>query len=197
MTLKPGDPWGRRGVVSLDTPVVTTDRDLARMVDDGARVVALDGGDLWRTLGGRGGVAQRLGVETTILDVDVASVTADGAPLGSAVAHVVARGRAWSGRGFIAMNAEWMGEWDVAPRSHPGDGRLDVIEGRLDLRQRLLARRRVRTADHLPHPELTVRRLPSAQAHFERPRRLWLDSQAVGTCTRLEISLDASVTVVV
>ena len=34
----------------------------------------------------------------------------------------------WRGRVVAAMNAEFLGPWDVAPRAHPGDGLLDVLD---------------------------------------------------------------------
>ena len=56
-------------------------------------------------------------------------VDADGRRL-TAVAHVVARGGGpwWRGPIVAVMNADRLGRWDVAPRAHPNDGRLDVVE---------------------------------------------------------------------
>jgi hypothetical protein len=197
MPIRRGESWGRRTTVPSDTPVAASDPELSALVRAGADVVALDGGDLWRTLGGRGGVAERLGREATLLDVDVMRVVADGREVGPAVAHVVARGALWGGHCVAAMNAQWLGNWDVAPRAHPGDGRIDVVSGRLDLRERLIARRRVRSGDHLPHPDLRVERVGTFEVEFETSRRLLLDGRREGTCTRLRIESASTVAVVV
>jgi hypothetical protein len=197
VTIRPGDAWGRPGTVADDIPIARSDQALSGLITAGVALAALDAGDLCRTLGGRGAVETRLGGEVTLLDVDVAQVTSDGVALGPAVAHVIARGRAWAGEGFAAMNAQWLRDWDVAPRAHPGDGRLDVVQGRLDLRQRLVARQRVRAGDHLPHPDLQVQRRADVEVSFDRPRRLWMDGVAMGSCRTLRVELVGTVTVVV
>ncbi len=46
------------------------------------------------------------------------------------------------------MNAQFLGRWDVAPRGHPNDGRLDVLDADLPLDERL----QVRGAPARRHP---------------------------------------------
>jgi diacylglycerol kinase family enzyme len=106
------------------------------------------------------------------------------------VAHLVARSKGWHGRFVVAMNAEWLGDWKAAPRAHPGDGLLDVIDGSLPFRQRLVARRRARSGDHLPHPRLQQRRVRSLSVTFARSRRLWLDGRFVGRCRSIELTVE-------
>jgi diacylglycerol kinase family enzyme len=79
------------------------------------------------------------------------------------------------------MNAEWLGAWDLGPRSHPNDGLLDVTDGSLRLRERLTARRRARTGSHLPHPGLRTSRVAAATFSFERGMPVHLDGEAMGT----------------
>ena len=38
------------------------------------------------------------------------------------------------------MNAQWLGDWDLGPRSHPNDGLLDVTDGTLPFGDRWKAR---------------------------------------------------------
>ena len=97
------------------------------------------------------------------------------------VAHLVARRPRWSGRFAVAMNAEWLGDLDLGPRAHPGDGLLDLTEGSLGLRDRLAARRRARTGSHLPHPGLRTSRSASAELSFPDGVPVYLDGVAVGT----------------
>ena len=106
------------------------------------------------------------------------------------VAHLVARAWGWRGRFLLAMNAEWLGEWKVAPRAHPGDGLLDVLDGSLPLRQRLQARRRARFGDHLPHPAIRTCRVSSLSVTFEPPRGVWLDGRFVARCRSLELAVE-------
>ncbi len=68
------------------------------------------------------------------------------------------------------MNAQWLGDWDLGPRAHPGDARLDVTDGRLPLGDLLKARKRVRTGTHLPHPDLVTTRTAQWHSNFVRHR---------------------------
>ncbi len=192
MPLSPGEPWGVVATLSTDTPVARSDRELAELIQASPHAtptVALTSGDLCRTLGGRGDVESRLGHKTTLLPVDVAEVTLDDGDPILFVAHLVARGRLWNGEGLVAMNAERIGEWRLAPRGHPGDGRLDLIVGQLRLRQRLLARSRAKLGEHLPHPDLKSSRITGIEMTFARVRRIYVDDTFVGTHRELRIVL--------
>jgi diacylglycerol kinase family enzyme len=152
--------------------------------------IGLIGGDLCRTLGGLGDV-ERLRQDTgTRATLDVVRARLDGTDRWF-VAHLVARRPLWQGRFVVAMNAESLGEWKVAPRAHPGDGVVDVIEGALPWRARLQARRRARSGDHLPHPRLTTKRVSRFSATFRRPTAVWLDGVRVGMFRCVELSVEA------
>lgn len=185
----------------MGTPVVASDAELAALISQTPStgvLAALGGGDLCRTLGGRGDVGDRLGADATLVDVDIGRVEADGKTVGYFAAHVLIRGRAWSGQAAAVMNAEWMGEWDLAPRAHPGDGLLDILEGALGPRDLLLARRRAPAGDHLPHPNVKVRRASSARLEFTQKRLVWVDGVSVGSHRVVTVELtDQTVTVAV
>ena len=123
-----------------------------------AAPLRLTGGDLLATIGGAAGESARR------FPIDVLSVDADGRRL-TAVAHVVARGRTWWRGPIVAvMNADRIGAWDVAPRAHPNDGQLDVVEvdASMGLRDRWQASRRLPTGTHVPHPAIRTRRVDRA-----------------------------------
>jgi hypothetical protein len=199
MPIAPGEAWGHEGLLPADAPVVDSDAALAALISelDATMPVAIAAGDLCRTLGGRGDVAERRGRVVTLLPIDVAAARLDGGAPIPFVAHLVARGRAWSGPGAMVMNAEWWGDWDVAPRAHPGDGLLDDVAGRLGWRDRLEARSRVRLAAHLPHPDLRVRRQAAVVHEFARPRLVVLDGVVQGRHRRIEAEIVGQVTVAV
>jgi diacylglycerol kinase family enzyme len=81
------------------------------------------------------------------------------------------------GEVVLAMNAEFLGRYDVAPRGHPNDGRVDVlrVDGAMGLRARLQARARARAGTHLPHPRISVSQAASCRIELSRPSVLWLD----------------------
>jgi hypothetical protein len=220
MAIERGRDWGEPGRLAAGAASVAGDAEAREIVErtrraGGARPlpeIGLVAGDLCRTLGGglRGGRSPvgRVGAGSaspraalcdrggTRVTVDVVRARLDGRDHWF-VAHLVARRRAWSGRFVVAMNAEWLGEWKAAPRAHPGDGLVDVVDGRLPLRQRLAARRLARTGDHVPHPALTTRRVEELSVRFDRPRRVWLDGVPVGRVTALELVVEPDALTVV
>ena len=105
-----------------DLHIVDTDAALADAVRSGVVVpVGLSGGDLHRV----GSPSPRATMQR--LPVDVLDVIADERDF-IAVAHVVARRSWWRGRVLAVMNVDHLGDWNVAPRAHPNDGRFDVID---------------------------------------------------------------------
>ena len=133
--------------------------EAARRAGDPVPPLGLLGGDLCRTLGGRGDRARLDGPDAAVLPVDLGSVLLDGRQHWF-VAHLVARRSWWRGRIVAAMNAEFLGDWDVAPRAHPDDGVLDLFDvaASMSLTDRLAARRRLPAGGHLPHPAIAASR---------------------------------------
>lgn len=126
-----------------------------------------------------------------LVDVDVLRVTADGRHL-DAVAHVVARRGWWRGQIVMVMNVDHLGDWNVAPRGHPNDGKVDVVEvdPAMTLRERWQARQRLPQGTHLPHPRIATRSVATASWHFERPLGLWVDGEARGRVTDLAVEIE-------
>lgn len=123
------------------------------------------------------------------LPVDLGSVLIDGR-LHWFVAHLVARTPRWRGRVVALMNAQWLGRWDVAPRSHPNDGRLDLLDARLSWDDKLKARRRLPTGTHVPHPDIHQRRVEAVQIELDRPTSIWLDGVRVATASTLSVRVE-------
>jgi hypothetical protein len=198
MTIRRGDAWGVVGPVPRGLVIVASDAELRRVVcaarDARATVppCGLVGGDLMRTIGGTGDASRFDAGEVVAMSVDVVRVTTDEGRVSWFVAHLVARRSWWRGRVVAAMNAELLGRWDVAPRSHPNDGRVDVLElsARLGPRQRWAVRRRLPSGAHLPHPDIAVRAGPSVVVDLERPVPLQLDGVAWGRARRVELTVE-------
>jgi len=184
VTIRKGEPWG----VPVDRPpgllLVDSDAAVARSaVTDPDEPVGLTGGDLHRSLG-----SPPPREEMQRLPIDVLQVTVDGAEF-TAVAHVVARRSWWRGPVMAAMNVDHIGSWNVAPRAHPNDGRVDVVEvdARMSLRQRWQARGRLVAGTHLPHPLITVRTATTVEWASPRPIGVWVDGRRVGSARSVSI----------
>jgi diacylglycerol kinase family enzyme len=124
-----------------------------------------------------------------VVDVDVGAVLVDGRLLWF-VAHLVARRRWWHGRVVAVMNAQYLGDWDVAPRSHPGDGRLDLLDVTMGTGERLKARARLRSGTHVPHPGIAESRVTATQLTFDRPTPIRLDGDLVGSARSLSVRVE-------
>ncbi len=204
MTIRRGQEWGSAGALPADGVVVRSDAE-ARAAVEGARrsgapvpVLGLLGGDLARTLGGRGDEARLRSDDARQLPVDVGSVLLDGRQFWF-VAHLVARRSWWRGRVVAAMNAQYLGDWDVAPRTHPNDGRLELLDVDPSFRigDRLKARRRLLRGAHVPHPGIGEQRVASWQSTFEPALRVWLDGVAMGAVTNVSLRVEPDALTVV
>jgi len=184
VTIRKGEPWGESVAAPAGLEIFADDRAVSRSVADrfGGGVplaeVGVRGGDMARTLGGGG--AGRFEGHVVRAPIDLLRVQADGHEHW-AFAHVVLRRSWWRGEVVLAMNAQFLGPFDVAPRSHPNDGRVDVlrVDPSMGVRTRLQARRRARTGVHVPHPQLSLRSSAEWQGAFDRPIGLWIDGEHV------------------
>lgn len=58
----------------------------------------------------------------------------------------------------VIANGEFVHGMPIAPKAHPGDGRLDVVVIAVAASQRRVFRARLAHGDHLPHPRIAVLR---------------------------------------
>ena len=192
MTVRKGELWGVPGPLPEGGVLVRTDAEARAVVTESRRTstpvpaIGLLGGDLARTCGATGGEGRIRSEEAQQLPVDLGEVLVDGT-LHFFVAHLVARRSWWRGRIVAAMNAQYLGTWDVAPRSHPNDGRLDLLDADLSAGDRLKARSRLPSGTHVPHPAIQERRVKAIQLDLERGTKVWLDGECIGPARTLSI----------
>jgi hypothetical protein len=189
VTIKPGREWGRELAEPVHAVARISDADLAAAYAAGATgPFAVGAGDLWRAVGAPRGPTFR-----HVVPVDVLEVRLDGGEALVAVAHVVARrqGRLgwWRGRILAICNVDYVGEWNVAPRAHPNDGRADVVDvaGMMPWRARWQAWRRLPQGAHVPHPAISTRSVREATFEFDQPVAVWLDGVRAGTARILAV----------
>jgi hypothetical protein len=199
MTIRPGEQWGTMGPVPVDLVRLDDDGDVGRFVTERIRAgaprcvppIAPRRGDLFRSLGGDP-ARDRVdaGADVAHLPLDGLRVEVDGEELW-AVAHVVARRSWWRGEVVAVMNGQYLGDWDVAPRAHPNDGRADLVraQARMPLRARWQARRRLPLGTHVPHPDIVTRQASGFDLVFDRPLKVWLDGYLVGEHRRVVVSV--------
>ena len=195
MTIEKGGDWGRAAPLSGDGVVVRSDAEARAVVEAARRAgerpppIGLLGGDLCRTLGGLGDADRLRSDQAMTFPVDLGSVLIDGR-IHWFVAHLVARRGWWRGRVVAAMNAQWLGSWDLGPRSHPDDGLLDVSDGDLSLSDRWKARSRLPTGTHVPHPAIAVHRTASLALELDPALDIWLDGERLGRATNVVLRVE-------
>lgn len=186
MTIEKGQAWGDPSGAPVEA-TLPDDAEIARYVcgHPGAAVSARSG-DLMQTLG----LADGPRPEPLWFPMDLGFVTLDGGAEQPFSAHVIARGSLWSGAGAAVMNAAWLGDRYLGPKSHPNDGLLDITVGALPPRQRWAAAKRAKTGVHVPHPSLTVKRVEVWEHTFERRRSIWIDGRRIGRAKHLACRLE-------
>ncbi|MFQ3328831.1 MAG: diacylglycerol kinase family enzyme [Candidatus Poriferisodalaceae bacterium] len=195
MTIKNGQPWGQLGSLPPAGVAIQSDGELRSVVQKCMRtdtplpVFGLLNGDLWRAVGAPIGGLNRLRSEQAqTVTIDLVEVGMD-EQTSWFCSHMFIRNRLWLGKTIAVMNSEWMGQWRVAPRAHPNDGKVDIVEGALPLGQRLIARKRIRTGDHIPHPRIKVSQKSAWSAKLDPLDNVYLDGQKVGRFKAIKLKV--------
>jgi len=182
-----GKAWGSSGELPKGAPVAESDAEAAQLFSQ-AQIIGLHYGDLARTLGVRPGSPPS--ATQQLLPIDVVSVQLDEAQTFRAVAHVQI-GYRWRQPPFVAlMNAAFIGDCNLAPRAHPGDGKIDVVTMSLRPADRIKAWRRMATASHLPHPDIRVERRTGGTVEFGRALPVLVDGKPVGKARSVTYSIE-------
>ncbi len=195
MTIRKGADWGKPEAVPGDAIFVSNDAEANEAISWPRRArkptppLCLVGGDLARTLGVRNNEASLRAGEGTHLRIDLGVALVDGR-LFWFVSHLVACHSWWRGPIVIAANAAFIGDYNVAPKAHPSDGRLDLIEANPTFGERLKARSRLRSGTHVPHPQIKIRRCAAAQLELERPTPITLDGIGQDKAKTLSIRVE-------
>lgn len=203
MTIERGRNWGEpAGPLSAERAVAATNAALRTGVERARRAgealeVALVGGDLCRTLGGRGDLGRIRAGDGVRFPIDAVRVELDGGTPHWFVAHLVARRSRWRGRVLAVMNAEFVGPYDVAPRAHPNDGLVDVVDADLRFGDRWKAWRRLASGLHVPHPSIRQARVREYEADLAPRTRVWLDGDALGTVEHVRVTVEPDALTVV
>lgn len=206
MTIRKGQPWGKTMSLPEDALIASTDSELADHVSESYPaadifdaavtlsaseiVLGVVGGDLHRTLGSpthtpeelRNGAGVGFPIDLGVVRFTVSGEAGEGHHYGLFAAHLIATSRSsrslWAGRTVIAMNAAFRGAENLAPRGHPNDGRLDLIDGQLAPLDRRRAHKRTYAGSHVPHPNLEETRVRDISISNETEFYVELDSSS-------------------
>lgn len=192
MTIRKGEEWGRPDITPASFFIAEDDRDAASQPP--LTPFALCRGDMFTSLG-----QPRLPkhhTNCTIVPIDAVKCSVsllDGNEEIIRAFSNVSIGSWWRRRHIVITNSGFAGGLNIAPRSHPNDGEVDIVTlaNDMPLKQRFIARRKAKTGTHLPHPQLTMRRATMATFFRERPQeRLAIDGVAVAQWTSISIEVE-------
>lgn len=162
-----------------------TDAELAQLLVDGATHVRPTGGDLARTLGVSEASLRR--AAAMLLPIDALTVTLDG-EAHRCIANVVFGSPRRPQ--VVVANAAFVGVWNVAPRAHPGDGKVDIVTFDLGLADWLKARKRLPTGAHVPHPDISTRAVTAWSHRFDRSVSVRIDGVGGHRAQHVEVQVD-------
>lgn len=187
MTIQKGEVWGEPEGARVEATLADDAAVAGYVASHPGAVVSALSGDLMQTLG----LGEGPRPDPLWFPMDLGIATLDGGTEVPFVAHVMARGRLWLGPGAAIMNAAWIGARYLGPRAHPNDGLLDVTVGQLPPRQIWVAAKRAETGVHLPHPDLSVKRVAEWEHTFDQPRVVWIDGRKVGRARHLSCRVES------
>jgi hypothetical protein len=186
-----GQPWGIPADMSDDVLVVENNQVLSNA--DRTRRIVLTGGDIARSLGNPvvpvvGSACTEVAIDAMLCDI----TTTDSRSIHAVAASSIVVGSYWRGRHLIVSNAGWIGDSNVAPRAHPNDGKVEIltITSHMSLRQRILARRRMQTGTHLPHPDLSSMQIATQSIVRQNEERLMIDGRKIDNWASISITVE-------
>lgn len=192
MTIRKGEEWGRRDTTPASFFIAEDDSDGASQPPH--TPFALCRGDMFTALGQPALPVHH--AECTLVPVDAMACTItflSGETENLRAFSHVTIGSWWKGRHVIASNSGFLSGMNIAPRSHPNDGEMDIvaIDGNMPLKQRFIARRKAKTGTHVPHPQIAITRSTSVEFVRERRQeRLSIDGVAVSQWAKISISIE-------
>lgn len=178
MAVEKGKEWGHPGLLPPSTMVASSDAEANELLAGGELSIGLEAGDLARTLG----IRQPYDPVSPkqLVPIDAVSVELDDGSVHIGLAHVLLGHPVASRQSVAIMNAAFWHGRNIAPRAHPGDGKLDVVHLQLSAADRIKAWRRMTSGSHVPHPAISIRRVPAGQAQVAKRRSVWVDGRRIG-----------------
>jgi hypothetical protein len=165
MTIRKGQEWGHFESRPADLQVVADDFSASELISSQTLDVksplqlSIIKSGLTRTLGVKNAPhhnQQMLCTKFDVIEANFVTVNSDKVIRRCFVGHAFVRSNPFFGQTIAILNTSFIGNRDWAPRAHPNDGKLDIVEldSSMNIRQRLTAFRLMKSGSHLPHPKI-------------------------------------------
>jgi hypothetical protein len=186
-----GEAWGKSTTRSIDDVVIAGDIALAKSSPNQRLIVS--GGDIAHSLGNP--PTPPIGSDCIEVSIDAMRVfvTSKNGNIEATIASSsVIIGNWYRGRFVCVTNGGSVGARDLSPRAHPNDGVFDVmtLDSAMDLQQRVLARRKSRLGNHIPHSLISNSRARNAEySRLSRTEELRIDGRRVKSWINVQIEI--------
>ncbi len=159
--------------------IAESDKQIAELYAAGESMIGIIGGNLFTSLGGNIGLDYPSNSTVTSCSIDIGCVSiGDDSFYFASTLLVLNLLRPWASTGIV--NTQLSNGNRYAPKAHPGDGFMEEIESNLDIRQAIIARKKLKSGDHLPHPQLRLKKGKAFTYDSPKGMKLILDSKSIG-----------------
>lgn len=199
MTISKHLEWGR-DILKPDDLVICQDdaaasRLLTGLIGESKQlpIIAIKSSKLARALGTNGAQLESKSMRALPFDLIKINFTnlSDEKVMVIAIGYAILRNSWWRGEITAVLNTSFIGNWDCAPRSHPNDGKFDVVSvgKQMRLMQRLIASRRLRLGTHLPHPQISTHQATNLELSSSALPNLFVDGQRFAKVSQINFTL--------
>ena len=199
MTISKHLEWGRDILKPEDLVICQDDAAASRLLtgliseSKHLPIIAIKGSKLARALGTNGAQLESKSMRALPFDLIKINFTnsSNEKVMVIAIGYALLRNSWWRGEITAVLNTSFIGDWDCAPRSHPNDGKFDVVSVGSQMRpmQRLIASRRLRLGTHLPHPKISNHQATNLELSSSALPNLFVDGQRFAKVSQISFTL--------
>jgi len=199
MTISKHLEWGRDILKPVDLVICQDDAAASRLLtgliseSKHLPIIAIKSSKLARALGTNGAQLESKSMRALPFDLIKINFTnsSNEKVMLIAIGYALLRNSWWRGEITAVLNTSFIGEWDCAPRSHPNDGKFDVVSVGSQMRpmQRLIASRRLRLGNHLPHPQISTHQTTNLELSSSALSNLFVDGQRFAKVSQISFTL--------
>ncbi|MBT96131.1 MAG: hypothetical protein CL431_09195 [Acidimicrobiaceae bacterium] len=158
--------------------VAYDDKDIVKLFQSGEVLISLRGGNLYKSLGGNNNVTSLDDTKSIALKLDLGQIElGESKYLFASHCRIANFLQPW--RSTFIVNSPVIRNRRISPKGHPGDGKFEMIEFSMSLQQSMIAYRRSKSGDHVPHPDIKISRKSNCKIKFKKKQRVSVDGKTV------------------
>ena len=192
MTIRKGQEWGHFEERPSDLQLVADDvaacEVVSKCVIESSSTLNLSilKSDMARTLGITGATnlnSQMLCTRFDVIEATYVLTKSEETIRRCFIGRAFISEKLFFGRTIAVLNSSFVGNRDWAPKAHPNDGKLDLVEldSSMNIRQRLTAHRLMKSGSHLPHPQIRYNQLSEYEYATDRSASLSIEGVRIGS----------------